>query len=82
MLPRWQAEEVGPELWHSEEQSWPVPTNAQHGHALLGHDDMMDVAEDLHVDLRREVLVDRGNFVGYGAEDANAGFVLGYRIAG
>ena len=80
MLPRWQAEKVGPELWHSEEQSSPVPTNAQHGHALLGHDDMMGVGEGLHVDLRREVLVDRANIVEYAAEDANAAFVLGYRI--
>ena len=32
------------------------------------------------MDFRREVLVDRDNIVGYGAEDANAGFVLEYRI--
>ena len=42
---------------------------------------MMDVGEDLHVDLRREMLVDRANTVEYGAEDVNAGFVLGYRTA-
>ena len=76
-----QAEEVGREPRRSEEQSSPVPTNAQHGRALLGHDDMMDVAEDLRVDLQREMLFDRANTVEYGAEEVNAGFVLGDRTA-
>ena len=79
-FPDSEAGEVGSELWHSEECSSPVPTNAQHRHAPSGHDDMTDVAEGLHVDLRREVLVDRANIVEYAAEDANAAFVLGYRI--